>query len=105
METKNILNILVIVLLAYVFCSVAATYWHENVHKSIFAKYGINSTIHYGFKSAYTMPERNCDVDSCTSLNALNEVIGYNVQAGIDIFYITLASIICIWIIKNEDGK
>lgn len=93
------------------------TYQHEMVHKKIYERFGINSTIHitpfykmfYSYKAGYTEPINMTDAiekcnDDCMNLNTLNEIIGYNNDSNIGMIGLT-GFMICIVIIINSHLK
>lgn len=60
--------------------------FHEQVHVQIYRFYGIDSKVDYikHFPNFATIPERDCNNESCFLAHSINESVGYH----LGIFYI-----------------
>jgi len=89
----------------------AMTYYHEQAHSSIFASYGINSTIEIDeLGNGMTITEEGCPNEECEYLHNLNEVFGYTMHGIIFNLWLMygLSFIVAIMFLlkgKNESQK
>lgn len=100
-------GIIVSFVLAIALAEYIMTDYHEDVHKDIFTKWGIESTKFTSpnpFAQAYVDPDTDdyyakCD-SNCKLANEMNEVVGYNVAPiyYLMIFQTCLFSLFLLWI-------
>lgn len=106
LKAKKILKglaFVVIFITLFVSSMAGLTYYHENAHKQIYARYGIASKIVYGtlWMEGQTLILDKEDVALCTSecyrFQMWNEIIGYHVAAAMQSAWFVLLAIF-IWI-------
>ena len=72
------------------------TYLHEQVHKQIFADYGLDSKVYYFeyFPDVATVPNGTCPNTDCLLANEMVDAIGYQTQQFYLLFLIAFLMII-----------
>lgn len=73
---------------------IAVVYSHEQVHKVIFSKYNINSTIEI-FPKPITVGESDCPTEGCVLAHNINDSLSY-VLIPMFVFFVLFSVIVLI---------